>query len=71
MTAELLMATQLPELSTRILDVIGKQGRLTISQLTTLTSANRNTVKKHLQALVKAGHIASHGKGRATWYALM
>jgi predicted HTH transcriptional regulator len=34
-----------------------------------MTGANRNTVKKHLQSLVAAQHLAQHGKGKGTWYA--
>jgi predicted HTH transcriptional regulator len=34
-----------------------------------MTGANRNTVKKHLQSLVAAQHLAQHGKGKSTWYA--
>jgi DNA-binding IclR family transcriptional regulator len=32
------------------------------------TGANRNTIKDHLQALTRAGHIEQHGAGRGTWY---
>ena len=41
---------------------------MTISEIVTLTGANRNTVKKHLASLVDARHIAQHGTGKATWY---
>jgi DNA-binding IclR family transcriptional regulator len=34
-----------------------------------MNGANRNTVKKHLQSLVAAEHLAQHGKG--TWYACL
>ena len=43
--------------------------RLTIGQVVQMTGANRNTVKKHLQSLVAAKHLAQHGKGKGTWYA--
>ncbi|MEN8133325.1 MAG: hypothetical protein ABFS45_24770 [Pseudomonadota bacterium] len=33
-----------------------------------ITGANRNTVKKHLQSLVRAKHLAQHGRGKGTWY---
>jgi hypothetical protein len=36
-----------------------------------MTGANRNTVKKHLQSLVAAGHLAQYGKGKGTWYACL
>jgi predicted ArsR family transcriptional regulator len=32
--------------------------------------ASRNTIKDHLKALTRAGHIEQHGAGRGTWYGL-
>jgi len=58
----------LPELSVQILELVKEHGRLTISEIVTVTSANRNTVKKHLQSLVAANHLAQHGTGKGTWY---
>ena len=58
----------LPNLSVQILELAKDHGRLTIGQIVTLTNANRNTVKKHLKALVAANHLAQHGTGRGTWY---
>ena len=42
---------------------------MTISEIVTLTGANRNTVKKHLASFVDARHIVQQGTGKATWYA--
>lgn len=58
----------LPELSVKILEFAKEHGRITIGQIVELTGANRNTVKKHLQALVSANHITQHGTGKGTWY---
>jgi len=58
----------LPELSVQILELAKEHGRLTISEIVTVTSANRNTVKKHLQSLVAANHLVQHGTGKGTWY---
>lgn len=58
----------LPELSVKILELAKEHGRLTVSQIVNLTSANRNTVKKHLQSLVAANHLGQHGTGKGTWY---
>ena len=58
----------LPELSVTILELAKEHGRLTIGQIVDLTGANRNTVKKHLQSLVSANHLAQHGIGKGTWY---
>jgi len=63
----IVMAT-LPELSVQILELAKEHGRVTVSQLVSLTGANRNTVKKHLQTLVSNNHLAQHGAGKGTWY---
>lgn len=60
----------LPELSSQILQYIREHGRMTIGNLSDLTQANRNTLKKHLAELVKDQYILKYGKGRATWYTL-
>jgi Fic family protein len=65
---ERLLAERLPELSIQILQLAKAHGRITNSQLTEVTGANRNTVKKHLQALVMARHLVRHGSGKASWY---
>jgi len=66
---EKIIIEQLPELSLNILELARAHGRLTNAQIVELTRANRNTVKKHLAALVEAGHLAQHGRGKGTWYA--
>jgi hypothetical protein len=35
-----------------------------------LTEANRNTIKKHLEALAGNKHLMKHGIGKGTWYSL-
>ena len=67
---EKMILSSLPELSLQILDHAKLHGRVTIADITTLTDANRNTIKKHFKALSKKGHLVLHGKGRASWYAL-
>ncbi len=67
---ERILASALPELSAQILELAKEHGRLTVSQVVQMTGANRNTVKKHLQSLVAAQHLAQHGKGKGTWYAM-
>lgn len=63
----IVMAT-LPELSVQILELAKEHGRVTVSQIVSFTGANRNTVKKHLQTLVSAKHLAQHGTGKGSWY---
>jgi Fic family protein len=65
---ERIVMGKLPELSLEIIDAIKERGRITISEVVKLTGANRNTVKKHLAALVAANHITQHGTGKGTWY---
>jgi len=61
---------QLPELSLHILELVKSRGRITISDIVTLTNANRNTIKKHLEALVDIKQLAQHGTGKGTWYSI-
>ena len=65
---ERLVIDKLPELSVQILELAKEHGKITIAQVVTITSANRNTVKKHLQSLVSANHLEQHGAGKGTWY---
>jgi Fic family protein len=60
----------LPTLSLQVLKALRTQERLSIAQLASITSANRNTLKVRLRELVSSGHIRQHGKARATWYSL-
>ena len=64
------LLTQLPELSLQIKQVVKSQERISISEIVTLTKANRNTVKKHLESLVAAKHLQQNGSGRGSWYSL-
>lgn len=65
---EQIFVSTLPSLSLQILDLAKEHGKLTIRQIVSLTGANRNTVKKHLQSLVQANHLAKRGTGKGTWY---
>lgn len=65
---ERIVMDKLPELSLQIIEAIKDRGRITIGEIVKLTGANRNTVKKHLAALVAANHISQHGTGKGTWY---
>lgn len=60
----------MPELSLQIMAFIKDHGRASVSELARVTGGNRNTVKHHLKRLVEDGHLARHGAGRGTWYAL-
>jgi len=65
---ENLILGSLSELSLQILTFVKERGRITNAYVVTLTGANRNTVKKHLGALVAANQLTQHCTGKATWY---
>lgn len=67
---EKLLLGQLPELSLKILELAKSHGRVSISEVVILTSANRNTIKRHLEHLVEAKHLQKHGAGRGSWYSI-
>jgi Fic family protein len=66
---ERLMA-KLPELSSRILQVVKDHGRASISAIQAVTGANRNTLKVRLRELVQGGYLTKQGKGKSTAYLL-
>ena len=65
---EKLLMAALPDLSVKILEIVKYHGRTTIKNIVTLTNANRNTVKKHLEVLVKNNYLYKNGTGKGTWY---
>jgi Fic family protein len=65
---ERLILGDLPELSVQILELCRERGRVTVADVVMLTGSNRNTIKDHLKALTRAGHIEQHGAGRGAWY---
>lgn len=67
---EKLLSIQLAELSLQIIALTKSRGRISISEIVTLTNANRNTVKKHLESLVAGKHLQQNGSGRGSWYCL-
>ncbi len=62
------IAHALPDVSMRILNLAKEHGRVTVSFVTNVLQVNRNTVKKHLQHLVRAEKLILHGKGRGSYY---
>lgn len=60
----------LPELSVEILAFIKDHGRASIAELVRATGGNRNTIKDHVQRLVREGQLTKQGAGRGTWYTL-
>ena len=67
---ERLILGDLPELSVRLLEFCRERGRITVAEAARLTGASRNTIKDHLRALTRAGHLEQRGAGRGSWYGL-
>ncbi len=67
---EKLLLTQLPELSLQILELVKSRGRITVKEIVTLTNANRNTIKRHLENLVEKNYLQQNGTGKGTWYSI-
>ena len=65
---EKLLMGQLPELSLKILEITKSRGRITVKDIVSMTGANRNTIKKHLESLVENNHLQQNGTGKGTWY---
>lgn len=70
MERERIVLSDLPDLSVRILELTREHGRISVSDAEKLTGANRNTIKDHLRALTRAGHLQRHGAGRGSWYGI-
>jgi Fic family protein len=62
------IAHALPDVSIQILNLAKEHGRVTVSFVTKVLQINRNTVKKHLQYLVRTEKLVLHGKGRGSYY---
>lgn len=67
---EKLLMSQLQELSLQILELAKSRGRVTVRDIVAVTNANRNTVKKQLEALVENNYLLQSGLGKGTWYSL-
>ena len=67
---EKILLGELPDLSVKIVEIARQHGRVTVSEAVRVTGISRNTIKDHLKALVKQGHLARHGAGRGTWYSV-
>ena len=59
-----------PALSNQILEIIKKHGQATISDIQSITNANRNTIKIRLRELVAYKNLVKNGNGKGTWYTI-
>lgn len=63
-----LSTADLSVLSRIILKIVTSREQSTVSDLVTLSEANRNTIKKHLKSLVETRLIRKHGVKKGAWY---
>lgn len=59
---------KLSRLSRQIIDLVKDHGELSISEIESITKANRNTLKKKLSELVKKKYLLTQGRGKGTRY---
>ena len=59
---------KLSRLSRQIIALVKDHGELSISEIESITKANRNTLKKKLSGLVKKKYLLTRGRGKGTRY---
>jgi Fic family protein len=67
---EKIMASMLPLLSVRILELAKEHGRVTTQLIELATGENRSTIKSRLKQLTIDRLLIRYGNGRSTWYGL-
>ena len=68
---EHLLLAKLPLLSKKIIDLATTRGKITIGEINTiLIDTNRNTIKRHLDNLVKSNRLVKNGVSKGVWYTL-
>jgi Fic family protein len=67
---EKIMASTLPLLSVRILELVKEHGRVTTQAIEQATGESRSTIKARLKQLTDDQLLVRYGKGRSTWYGL-
>ncbi len=68
---ERMLLTQLPDMSQAIVDLLRSRGKITMGELEKITKYNRNTLRLHLEKLIKTNQIQKNGIGKGTWYTLV
>jgi len=61
---------KLPKLSRQILELVKDHGELSISEIESITKANRNTIKVKLRELVNGRRLVRRGRGKGTRYTI-
>ena len=67
---EKIMASTLPLLSVRILELAKEHGRVTTQSIELVTGESRSTIKARLKQLTTDRLLVRYGNGRSTWYGL-
>jgi Fic family protein len=67
---EKIMASTLPLLSVRILELAKQHGRVTTRSIEQATGESRSTIKARLKQLTADRLLIRYGNGRSTWYAI-
>jgi Fic family protein len=67
---EKIMASTLPLLSVRILELTKEHGRVTTQSIEQVTGESRSTIKSRLKQLTEDRLLIRYGNGRSTWYGL-
>lgn len=60
----------MPEISMRIIELINKNGPISITDVEEILKVNKFTLRDHFKRLVREGRLIPLGRGRATKYAL-
>ncbi len=61
---------KLPALSNQIIEIVKDHGQAAISDIQSITSANRNTIKIKLRELVSKKYLVKNGEGKGTRYTI-
>jgi Fic family protein len=67
---EKIMASTLPALAVRILELTKEHGRVTTQGIEQVTGESRSTIKARLKQLTDDRLLIRYGQGRSTWYGL-
>jgi len=67
---EKMMASTLPMLSVRILELAKEHGRVTTQLIEKATGESRSTIKARFKQLTDDRLLVRYGQGRSTWYGL-
>ena len=67
---EQVLRSSLPALSRQILELAKTRGEITVREIETATSANRNTIKLHIKKLAEQHYLMQVGKGRGARYTM-